>query len=108
VSAKLRRDRARTRIYVDITPELKAALEAISGWQREDTSVSQVTEMLLTFGVLAYLQGDRELRDAFREGRQHARTPRFTWNVEVPDVWDTEIARFSSNGNNDGNNDGKH
>jgi hypothetical protein len=107
VSAKRRKDRTRTRIYVDITPELKATLERIAGWKCEDTSVSQVTEMLLTFGARAYTRGERELRDAFYEGRQHARTPRFTWNLEIPTAWDTEIEQFSGNGNNGGKDDGK-
>ena len=60
VSGKRRRDRARTRVFVDITPELKTALERIAGWEHgEDTSVSQVTEMLLTFGVRAYYRQRR-------------------------------------------------
>jgi hypothetical protein len=108
VSNKKRKDRARVRIYVDVSPELKAMLEQIAGWEHgEDTSMSQVAEMLLTFGARAYQDGDRALQAAFHEGKTHARTPRFTWNVEIPEAWDDEIASFLVNGNNGGKDNSK-
>lgn len=108
ISNKKRKDRARVRIYVDVSPKLKAMLEQIAGWEHgEDTSMSQVAEMLLTFGALAYQKGDRALRAAFNEGKTHARTPRFTWNVEIPAAWDDEIALSLCNGNNDGKDNSK-
>lgn len=107
VTAKRRKDRQRVRIFVDITPELKAALESIAGWEHgEDTSVSQATELLLTWAALAYGRGERDLRRAFREGKTHARTPKFSWNVTIPDEWETELASFIRNGKVDGKVDG--
>jgi len=108
VSKKRRRDRERVRIFVDITPGLKAALEQIAGWENgEDTSVSQATEMLLIFAARAYGRKDAELLAAFREGKTHARTPRFSWNVEVPDGWDREIESTFGSGKVDGKVKGK-
>lgn len=108
VSRKKRQDRARVRIYVDVTPELKALLEQIAGWEHgEDTSMSQVAEMLLTFGARAYQAGDRALHAAFDGGKTHARTPRFTWNVRIPAAWDDEITLSLVNGNNDGKDNSK-
>ncbi|MBN2389924.1 MAG: hypothetical protein JXR84_04330 [Anaerolineae bacterium] len=108
VSKKRRRDRERVRIFVDITPGLKAALESIAGWEKgEDTSVSQATEMLLIFAARAYGARDGELLRAFRDRKSHARTPRFSWNVEVPEEWDREIEAIFGNGKVDGKVKGK-
>lgn len=107
VTAKRRKDRQRVRVFVDISPELKATLEHIAGWEHgEDTSVSQATEMLLTWAALAYQRGDRALRAAFSEGKTHARTPKFGWNITVPDAWETELRSFSDNGKVNGKLDG--
>ena len=107
VTAKRRKDRQRVRVFVDISPELKAALERVAGWEHgEDTSVSQVTEMLLTWAALGYLRGDRALRQAFSAGKSHARTPKFSWNVTIPDEWETELDTFIRNGKVNGKVDG--
>ncbi len=109
LTAKQKNDRKRIRIYVDITPELKGALEVIAGWKHgEDTSISQVTEMLLTFAALAYQRGDAELAAAFRDGKTHAKTPRFTWNLEVPESWVTKLEQFSPYGKDGGKDNGKN
>lgn len=102
VTRKQRKDRARTRIHVDVDAELKAALEQVAGWEHEDTSLSQVCELLLAYGLRAYVQEERAVRGAFREARSPARTPRFGWNVEIPAVWFREIGSFSGNGKDDG------
>lgn len=107
VSKKQRRDRDRVRIYVDVDETLKAALEALAGWEREDSSMSQVAEMLIAFGLREYIRDNTELQAAFQTGKTHARTPRFTWNLEIPESWATEIERFSANGNIGGKNDGQ-
>lgn len=107
VSAKRKRDRQRVRIFIDITPELKAALETVAGWKHgEDSSVSQTSEMLLTFAVLAYQRSDEELLAAFRDGKSHAKTPKFSWNLEIPESWATKLEQFSAYGKVDGKLDG--
>jgi len=107
VTPKKRRDRQRVRMFIDVTPELKAALEMVAGWQHgEDSSVSQTAELLLTFAVLAYKRSDAELLAAFRDGKTHAKTPKFSWNLEIPETWATKLERFSVNGNLDGKVDG--
>lgn len=108
VTAKRRKDRQRVRIFVDISPELKAALERVAGWEHgEDTSVSQATELLLTWAALGYLRGEHDLRRAFGAGKTHARTPKFSWNVTIPDEWETELDTFIRNGKVNGEVDGK-
>lgn len=108
VSAKRKRDRARTRLHIDVDEKLKAALVALTGLEREDTSLSQAAELLLAYGLREYARAVPELRRAFREGREPARTPRFGWNVEIPETWLYEIERFTVNGKVDGKIDGKN
>ena len=98
VTRKQKKDRARTRIHVDVDAALKGALEQIAGIERADTSLSQVCEVLLAYGLRAYAEGKAEVVDAFYEGRSPARTPRFGWNVEIPEGWFAEIEHFAGNG----------
>jgi hypothetical protein len=90
LSGKQKRDRKRVRVKYDLDPAIKAAVEQIAGVEHEDTSASQVAQVLLAYGVRAYFQ-ERALRDAFYENHWEARTPRFTWNVDVPNEWIEEI-----------------
>lgn len=97
LTKKQRRDRKRLRTIFDIEPELKAAIEHIAA--RESTSASQVAAMLLAYGLRTYARADAELREAFREDRTPARTPRFEWMISAPETWFSEIETFRTNGN---------
>lgn len=105
VTAKRRKDRARTRIHIDVDMATKTALEVVA--LAEDTSLSQVCELLLAYGLHTYIGRLNGIREALRTDRTPARTPRFGWNVLIPETWLTEIEQFSSNGKVDGKADGK-
>jgi len=105
VSAKRRKDRARTRIHIDVDAATKIALETAA--LAEDTSLSQVCELLLAYGLHTYIGRLNGIRDALRTDRTPARTPRFGWNVAIPAAWLSEIDQFSDNGKADGKVDGR-
>ena len=86
LTAKQRRDRQRTRVRYDISPTVKAAVEQIA--KKEDTSASQIGEMLLAYGLLAYLRREDDLMQAMSVNtRKRSRTPRFYWDMELPQEW---------------------
>ena len=86
LTAKQKRDRQRTRVRYDIAPTVKAAVEQIA--KKEDTSASQIGEVLLVYGLLAYLRKDDELMQAMSmHTRKRSRTPRFYWDMELPQTW---------------------
>jgi hypothetical protein len=107
VTRKQRADRVRTRIHIDVDEVMKRALEQVAGWEREDTSLSQVCEMFLAYGLQAYASGVADVRQAFKAHREPARTPRFGWNVEIPETWLSEVEHFGGNGKVDGKVNGK-
>ncbi len=78
-------DRARVRVAVDMSPELKESIERSA--QIEETSVSQFAAFLLTWAVRAYRAGNAELREAMLASRERTRTPRFRYDVEAPGEW---------------------
>ncbi len=83
LTAKQRRDRKRVRVMYDLAPEVKGAIERIA--DEQDTSASQAAALLLAWAAGRYFEGNgvaKELREAFHDGREPARTPRFEWNVE--------------------------
>jgi len=84
MTAKQRRDRQRTRSVYDVEPVIKTTIEEIA--RKEDTSASQIGEMLLAYGIRAYLQKDSELMKALAE-RESSRTLRFSWNLRIPEEW---------------------
>ncbi len=86
LTAKQKRDRQRKRVMYDIDPTIKAVVQSFA--KREDTSASQFVEILLAFGLRAYLRGDPELKQAMSlETRKRSRTPRFYWDLALPDEW---------------------
>jgi len=82
------------------TPERKRCLEYIA--KREKTSVSQAGNLLLSWAMCHYLEGEAEIRDAFYDGHQLSRTPRFDWNIDEPDTWANVLDHFQSYGDIDG------
>ena len=84
MTAKQRRDMQRKRATYDMEPVVKSAIEQIA--KREETSASQVAEMFLAFAVRAYLRRDEELLQALDE-RTRANTPRFAWELHLPEEW---------------------
>jgi len=74
VTRKQRQDRKRVRVNFDVPLELKAALEKIADMEHEDTSMAQVAALLLSWATRAYIEEERFL----------ARTPKFAYNIDVP------------------------
>ncbi len=100
---KQKRDRARKDLQVKLdlaSPLRKAALELIA--EQEQTSVSQAGNLLLAWAMTRYFEGDAEIRDAFYEGHEPARTPRFVWNVQEPETWARLLDNFAAYGDVDG------
>lgn len=89
LTAKQRRDRARTRAAYDLAQEVQKAIQKIAG--EVNTSASQIAELFLAFAVREYRRGNPDLMAAL-ENRSYARTPRFTWNLELPREWLEEAA----------------
>ncbi len=88
LTAKQRRERQRVRVMYDLPPEVKQAIERVAVEQK--TSASQAAALLLTWALLQYVgrgMAAREIDDAFYEGHEPSRTPRFEWNVEIPEDW---------------------
>ena len=92
LTAKQRRDRKRQRAIFDLPRDIQEVLRRVA--RKEDTSISQVVEMLLVFGLNAYIRGEESLREAFWDGKTPARTPRFSWNIEPPDEWLERLTKF--------------
>jgi len=84
LTKKQRRDRQRTRALYDVAPVVKNVVDLVA--KREDTSASQIGEVLLAYGLRAYLRGDAELQDAMSR-RETSKTLRFSWNLRMPDEW---------------------
>ncbi len=86
LTAKQRRDRQRKRVMYDIDPTVKEVAQLLA--KREDTSASQLVEMLIVYGIRAYFRNDPELTEALSlENRTRSRTPRFYWDLEIPEEW---------------------
>jgi hypothetical protein len=98
LSAKQRRERQRVRVNFDIPEDLKAALTHISDRDQEDTSLSQAAALLLGWAMKEYLEGNQEIHTAFREAKSPARTPKFAWNLDMPESWASVWEVFSFNG----------
>jgi hypothetical protein len=99
---KQKRDRARTRIYIDVDAGLKEVIEKIADIDHEDTSMSQAAEMLLAYGAVVYFEGQELLHEAFRVSRVPARTPRFAWHVSLPCAWQRFLDHYRNSGQVDG------
>ena len=86
LTPKQKRDRKRKRVMYDIDPTVKEVVQLLA--KREDTSASQLVELLIVYGIRAYLRGDSELQEALAlETRTHANTLRFNWNLHIPEEW---------------------
>ena len=86
LTPKQKRDRKRKRVMYDIDPTIKEVVQHLA--KREDTSASQLVELLIVYGIRAYLRGDAELQEALAlETRTHANTLRFNWNLHIPEEW---------------------
>ena len=86
LTPKQKRDRKRKRVMYDIDPTIKEVVQLLA--KREDTSASQLVELLIVYGIRAYLRGDEELQEALAlESRTRSRTPRFYWDLEIPEEW---------------------
>jgi len=96
MTGKQRRDRERVRVKYDVPATLKGAVEAIG--KRQGTSASQAAAVLLGWAVMRYAERAEGLRAVFDEGKAVSRTPRFEWNVALPEHWDSVFESFLANG----------
>lgn len=92
LTGKQRRDRARHKATYDLPPAVQAALQQVA--RREDTSASQIGEFLLAFALDAYRQRNQALMAAL-SARHPARTPRFSFNLEVPATWRAQVVALA-------------
>jgi hypothetical protein len=54
--------------------------------QKEDTSTSQIAGIFLAYAVAQYQQKEVRLGEGMAE-RLLSRTPRFSWNLQIPPDW---------------------
>ena len=92
LTAKQRWDRQRVQFHGDVDAEVKTALESLTAMSGLDTSMSQLANLLLAYGLREYLRGNPEVLSAAEEGRVPARSPRFAYKLMLPDAWLDEIA----------------
>jgi hypothetical protein len=103
LTAQQRRDRKRAELQVKLDlscPERKAALEMIA--RQEKTSVSQAGNLLLAWAMTAYFLGEEKIHDAFYEGHEFSRSPRFEWNIQEPESWARILDDFETYGDVEG------
>ena len=93
MTARQKRDRRRIRATYDMSSALKGVIEEIA--RREETSASQIGEMFLAYAVRAYLRKDPELAKAL-DVRERANTPRFSWDLHLPEEWLLTLESFLS------------
>ncbi len=91
LTAKQRQDRARVRCIMDLDPETKGALAVVTDMSGLDTSMSQLANLLLAYGLREYLRGNSEVQSAIEDGRTLARSPRIAYKLHPPDAWLDEI-----------------
>ena len=95
MTAKQKRDRKRKRVMYDIDPTVKDVAQLLA--KREDTSASQLVEMLIVYGIRAYLRNDSEIAEALSlENRIRSRTPRFYWDLKIPEEWRLTLEAYLS------------
>lgn len=100
---KQRADRKRQerQVKLDLSvAQRKRCLEYIA--RCEKTSVSQAGNLLLAWAMWRYLEGEAEIRDAFYDGHQPAKTPKFDWNIDEPAAWTRVLEHFKPCGDVDG------
>lgn len=90
MTAKQRWDRKRQKATYDLPADIQAAVKAIA--RKEDTSASQVVEVFLAYALVAYASREGGLQEVIWEAKTPARTPRFSWNLELPEAWKERIA----------------
>ena len=88
LTAKQRRDRKRAKVTYDVAPPIQQAVESVA--KKEDTSSSQIAALFLAFALQAYASKDEALLTAL-DAKVRARTPRFSWNLHLPDKWMEDI-----------------
>jgi len=93
MTAKQRWDSKRQRASYDLSHEIQAAVKAVA--RKEDTSASQVVEMLLAYALVAYAGDEGGVRGIIWSAKTPARTPRFSWNLEVPEEWRASIVELA-------------
>lgn len=90
LSKKQRRDRSRTKATYDLSPDIQALIQHITGL--EESSASQIVEWMLTFACNEYLRSNPELVSGFAE-KEVSRTPRFVYNLLTPEAPKLEAMR---------------
>lgn len=88
LSKKKKLDRARTKATYDLDPTLQDAFTALA--KEWDTSTSQAVALCLAYALDAYDRKKPDLLAALEE-REVTRTPRFSWNLVIPEKWQEAV-----------------
>jgi len=89
---KREKELARVRVKYDLDPDLKGMVERIA--RQEDTSASQMAQLLLGWAVGMYAKEDAKLLASIQYSKVPAKTNRFGWNMRIPRRWGELFARF--------------
>ena len=92
LSKKKKLDRARTKDTYDLDPALQDAFTALA--KEWDTSTSQAVALCLAYALDAYSRQEKTLLAALEE-REVTRTPRFSWNLVIPEKWQTQVTTWA-------------
>ena len=84
LTKKQKRDRTRKKATYDLPPEIQDAVTEIA--QKEDTSTSQIVDIFLAYAVEQYQQKEERIIEGMAD-RSPSRTPRFSWNLQIPPDW---------------------
>lgn len=92
LSRKKKLDRKRTKATYDLDPGLQDAFTALA--KEWDTSTSQAVALCLAYALHAYEQSEQGLLAAL-ETREVTRTPRFSWNLVIPEAWQEAVRTWA-------------
>lgn len=88
LSARQKLDRTRTKATYDLDPVLQEACTALA--KEWDTSTSQAVALCLAYALDAYSRKEPALLTAL-DKRERTRTPRFSWNLVIPEKWQEAV-----------------
>ena len=92
LSRKKKLDRKRIKATYDLDPGLQDAFTALA--KEWDTSTSQAVALCLDYSLHAYEQSEPDLLAAL-ETREVTRTPRFSWNLVIPEAWHETVRTWA-------------
>jgi hypothetical protein len=87
LTAKQKRDRARTRARYDVPQIIKESVEAAAEDPDIDTSASQFAAFLLAFALVEYYRGNETIQRMLYEGLTITRSMNFSRDLDIPSEW---------------------